>query len=320
MDLGLTERVAIVTGGSRGVGRACAAVLLCEGAKVVISGRDPDRLEKTRAALKEETGGEVLAVRADLLHDAAARDLVETTLNAFGRLDILVNSAATVSPGGFLQLTEADWVDIFEQKLNGYARCLRMRSRPCRLGRWGRIINLAGLAARQATATTVPVGLNNAAVLNLTKALAEALAPDNILVNAVVPHLLNTDRQDETMKGIAELTGKSEAEVRRERVGKIPLGSTRAARGGRRRGRLSGLGTGKLRHRRRMARGRGLCPWDLIGFPHTTASNTAGSGSTGRTQDSAGHIIEGRSSLWMQRNDWLFLPTILNSAPCPPRR
>ena len=224
MDLGLTDRVAIVTGGSRGVGRACAAALLREGARVVISGRDPDRLETTRAALAKETGGKVRAVRADLHQDAAARDLVEATLNAFGRLDILVNSAATVSPGDFLQLTEADWMDIFEQKLNGYARCLRYAIPPMQARRWGRIINLAGLAARQATATTVPVGLNNSAVLNLTKALAEALAPDNILVNAVVPHLLNTDRQDETMKGIAELTGKSEAEVRRERVGKIPLG------------------------------------------------------------------------------------------------
>ena len=73
MDLGLTDRVAIVTGGSRGVGRACAAALLREGARVVISGRDPDRLETTRAALAKETGGKVRAVRADLHQDAAAR-------------------------------------------------------------------------------------------------------------------------------------------------------------------------------------------------------------------------------------------------------
>jgi NAD(P)-dependent dehydrogenase (short-subunit alcohol dehydrogenase family) len=181
-------------------------------------------LETARAALASETGGEVRAVPADLLEDAAACGLVEAALAAFGRIDILVNCAATVSPADFLQLTEADWLQIFEQKLNGYARCLRYAIPPMRARRWGRIINFAGLAARQATATTVPVGLNNAAVLNLTKALAEALAPDNILVNAVVPHLLDTDRQDETMLGIAALTGRTEAEVRRERVAKIPLG------------------------------------------------------------------------------------------------
>ncbi len=223
MELGLTDRVAIVTGGSRGVGRACAAVLLREGARVVISGRDPDRLEATRAALRKETGGDVRAVRADLLQDAAARALVDTALNAFGRLDILVNSAATVAPGDFLQLTEAAWAEIFDQKLNGYARCLRYAIPPMQARRWGRIVNISGLAAKQAKATTVPVGLNNAAVLNLTKALAEALALDNILVNAVVPHLIDTDRQDETMQGIAQLTGKLEAEVRKERVSRIPL-------------------------------------------------------------------------------------------------
>ena len=108
MDLGLTGRVAIVTGGSRGVGRACAESLLREGAWVVIAGRDPDRLEAARVALSKETGGEVRAVRADLLQDAAARALVDATLEAFGRLDILVNSAATVSPGDFFHLTEAD--------------------------------------------------------------------------------------------------------------------------------------------------------------------------------------------------------------------
>jgi 3-oxoacyl-[acyl-carrier protein] reductase len=223
VDLGLTDRVAIVTGGSRGVGRACAAAFLREGARVVICGRDPDRLEATRAALEKESGGEVRAVRADLLQEADARALVDAALSAFGRLDILVNSAATVSPGDFLQIDEAAWSEIFDQKLNGYARCLRYAIPPMRARHWGRIVNIAGLAARQAKATTVPVGLNNAAVLNLTKALAEALAPDNILVNAVVPHLLDTDRQDETMQGIAELTGKSEAEVRKERVGRIPL-------------------------------------------------------------------------------------------------
>lgn len=224
MDLGLRGRVAIVTGGSRGVGRAIAAVLLAEGARVVIASRDAGRLEAARSALAGETGGDVRAVPTDLERDADARALVEKTLGAFGRLDILVNAAATVIPDDFLKLTEERWGQVFEQKLNGYVRCLRHAIPPMRERRWGRIVNLSGLAARQPHYTTIPVGLNNAAVLNLTKSLAAGLAKDGIHVNAVIPHIIDTDRQDETMREWAALTGQSEAEVRKERVAKIPLG------------------------------------------------------------------------------------------------
>ncbi|HEX7124218.1 MAG TPA: SDR family oxidoreductase [Thermodesulfobacteriota bacterium] len=224
MDLGLRDRVAIVTGGSRGVGRAIAAALLAEGARVVVASRDPGRLEAARAALARETGGDVRAVPTDLERDADARALVEKTLAAFGRLDILVNAAATVIPDDFLRLTEERWGQVFEQKLNGYVRCLRHAIPPMRERRWGRIVNVCGLAARQPHYQTIPVGLNNAAVLNLTKALAAGLAKDGIHVNAVIPHIIDTDRQDETMREWAALTGQTEAEVRRERIARIPLG------------------------------------------------------------------------------------------------
>ncbi len=223
MDLGLAGKVAIVTGGSRGVGRAIAASLLREGARVMISARDPQRLEATRAALERETGGEVRAAAADLASDADAKALIDATLKTFGHLDILVNNAATVMPADFMTLTEDHWAKVFEQKLNGYVRCLR-HTIPVMKGRgWGRIINISGLGARQPGSRTVPVGVNNAAVLNLTKSLAWALAPDNILVNAVVPYIINTDIQDETMRRLAALTGRPEAEIRKERVANISL-------------------------------------------------------------------------------------------------
>ena len=187
MDLGLAGKVAIVTGGSRGVGRAIAAALLREGARVVISARDPERLEATRAALAQETGGEVRAKTADLGRDADAKALIDATRATFGHLDILVNNAATVMPADFLTLTEERWAEVFEQKVNGYVRCLR-HAIPAMKGKgWGRIINLSGLAGREPGNSMVPVGVNNAAVLNLTKALARDLAPEHILVNAVVP-------------------------------------------------------------------------------------------------------------------------------------
>jgi NAD(P)-dependent dehydrogenase (short-subunit alcohol dehydrogenase family) len=224
MDLGLKGRVAIVTGGSRGIGRACATSLAEEGAAIVLVSRDPERLEASRDALAKASGAKVVAVPTELRSDDAVRKMVERTMSEFGRIDVLVNAAATVTPTAFQDLMEERWMDLFEQKLNGYARCLRHVIPHMRARKEGCIVNLSGLAARQPHATTIPVGLNNASVLNLTKALANDLAKHNIRVNAVIPHIIDTDRQDETMREWAAITGQTEAEVRAERVAKIPIG------------------------------------------------------------------------------------------------
>jgi 3-oxoacyl-[acyl-carrier protein] reductase len=222
MDLGLVDRVAIVTGSSRGIGKACAESLLKEGATVVLTGLDEARL----AATAKELGklGKVLAQKADLTKDAEVSALVRRAIDRFGRLDILINSAATVIPSDFFAISEEQWTRIFEEKLNGYARTLRHAVPLMRARKWGRIVNVSGVAARQPHAPTVTVGLNNAAVLNLTKALAAPLAKDGITVNAVIPHIIDTDRQAETMAEWSRITGQSEADVRKERVAKIPLG------------------------------------------------------------------------------------------------
>lgn len=224
MDLGLKGKVALVTGGSRSIGKAIAVSLLKEGARVMVSSLDPARLEAARTELAKNPGGDVRAKAANLERDDEVRELVDTVLKEFGQLDILVNCAGTVIPGDFLTLDEQSWSKIFEQKLNGYVRCARHAIPAMKARRQGRIINISGLAAREGGVNTLPVGVNNAAVLNLTNTLAMALAADNILVNAVVPHIINTDRQDETMREFAALTGRPEAEIRKERVAKLPLG------------------------------------------------------------------------------------------------
>ncbi|MEQ1774283.1 MAG: SDR family oxidoreductase [Burkholderiales bacterium] len=224
MDLGLTGKSAIVTGGSRGVGRAIATSLLREGARVMLVARDAARLETTRAELARETGGDVCCVSADLERDDDARAMVEATIKAFGHIDIHVNCAGTVNPADFTSLTEERWSIVFEEKLNLYVRCLRYVVPHMKSRRSGKIINLAGVAGREGGAITIPVGVNNAAVLNLTKSLSRALARDNILVNAVVPHIIDTDRQDETMAKLSAISGKPEAEIRRKRLDELPLG------------------------------------------------------------------------------------------------
>ncbi len=224
MDLGLKGKVAIVTGGSRGVGRSIAAALLREGVRVMITARDPQRLDATRAALARETGGEVRAVAADLEDDAAVQAMIARAIADFGHFDILVNAAGSVNPASFDSLTEEAWGSVFEQKLNGYVRCLRHAIPHLKTRGWGRVVNLAGVGGREAGAITIPVGVNNAAVLNLTKSIALLMAPYNVLVNAVVPHIIDTDRQDETMTLLAGLTGKTEEQVRKDRLAKLPLG------------------------------------------------------------------------------------------------
>lgn len=224
MNLGISGRVAIVTGSSRGNGRAIAESLLHEGATVVVTGRDQERLDNACRDLTAIGNGKVLGVQVDLASDAAAENLVGRTLKEFGRVDILVNNAAAVRPADFMSLTDELFGEVFEEKLNGYARMLRHAIPALRKNGWGRIVNVSGLAGRQPHLTTITVGLNNAAVLNLTKGLAGWLAKDNITVNAVIPHLINTDTQDDTMTRWAEITGQTEEQVRKERIARVPLG------------------------------------------------------------------------------------------------
>ncbi len=224
MDLGIAGRIALVTGSTRGNGRCCAETLLQEGTTVVVTGRDQARVDQACREMAARGTGKVFGIAADLAHDDQAKELVDRTLAEFGRIDILVNNAAAVRPSDFMSLDEDRWTGLFEEKLNGYARVLRHAIPSMRRNGWGRIVNVSGLAARQPHLATVAVGLNNVAVLNLTKALAGWLAKDGITVNALIPHLINTDTQDDTMREWAEITGQTEAEVREQRIARVPLG------------------------------------------------------------------------------------------------
>jgi NAD(P)-dependent dehydrogenase (short-subunit alcohol dehydrogenase family) len=224
VDLGLNGKVAIVTGGSRGIGKACAAELLAEGASVVVVSKSPD----VNAAAVREFGkthaDRVLGVPTDLADDRAIAAMAAQVIERFGRIDILVNSAATVIPQDFFKMDDAHVGSLLEEKFNPAARAIRHAVPHMRKRKWGRIINISGLAGRQPHFQVVPAALNNSAMLNLTKALATELAKDNILVNAVVPYIIATERQDDTMREWANVTGQTEAEVRQQRISRLPVG------------------------------------------------------------------------------------------------
>src|SRR5689334_4127150 len=224
MDLGLKDRVAIVTGGNRGIGYAISAGLLNEGAHVVVASLDAARNATAVETLKAKSNGRVVGAPTDLNNPAAVEALFKTTLKEFGRLVILVNNATNISPGSFFAMTEENWDQAFDNKLRGTVRCIRHAVPPMRERKWGRIINVSGGAAWTPQLGAIATGVNNAAVQNLTVALANELGKDGILVNSIVPTAVRTDRHDKNIRDTMAQTGQSEAEVLKPRVAKIPVG------------------------------------------------------------------------------------------------
>ena len=224
MDLGLKDRVAIVTGGSQGIGFACAADLLKEGASVIVASKDQRRNADACERLGLLGGnGRVLGIPVDLGQPADVALLFEKTMAEFGRLDILVNSAALVASEDFFTAGDANWTSMFEHKLNGTARCIRHAVPLMRAKNWGRIVNVTGVAARQPNVKTISVALNNGAILSLTKAVAKSVAADGILVNAIVPGLAFSERNAEVFGSAAARQGVTTSEIVAERAASIPL-------------------------------------------------------------------------------------------------
>jgi len=224
MDLGLRDRVAIVTGGNRGIGYAISAELLKEGAHVVVASLDPARNKDAVDKLKAQSNGRVIGVPADLNDPTATEKLFKATLAEFGRLDILVNNATNIVQGSFFAMAESDWDRAFDNKLRGAVRCIQHAVPAMRERKWGRIINISGGAAWTPQLGAIATGVNNAALHNLTVALANELAKDGILVNGIVPTAVRTERHDHNIREAMKTTGKSEAEVLKPRVAKVPLG------------------------------------------------------------------------------------------------
>ena len=189
MDLQLQGKVAIVTGASRGIGRAIAQVLAAEGMRVVLAARSRDQLEAIAAALP----GESLVHVADLRESDEPAALIQAALERFGRIDALVNNAGATVRGDFLALTDADWNDGFALKFYSAMRCARA-AWPTLQASQGAIVNISGIGGRTGSAEFTIGGAVNAALLNLTKALADRGQRDGVRVNAINPGSIATER------------------------------------------------------------------------------------------------------------------------------
>ena len=185
MDLGLRGKVAVITGGSEGIGKGIALRFLEEGAKVAICARRDDVVQQAAEELRALTGGDVLAISADVTKPETLTNFIDRAVQHFGRIDILVNSAGRSATGAFDELIDDDWHADLDLKLMGAVRCARLVIPQMKLVGAGRIINITHPGGKQPGAASYPTSVSRAAGIAMTKALSKELLPYNILVNTV---------------------------------------------------------------------------------------------------------------------------------------
>ena len=217
MDLELSGRAAIVTGGSRGIGKAVARELASEGVDVVVVARGQEALEGAAGELARETGRRVLPVPADTGSDESVRRMVDEAAAALGRIDILVNCAARPAgqwlSAGLPEVTNELFNNEMNVKVMGYLRCAREVAPYMREQGWGRIVNISGGAARRVG--SIVGSIRNVAVVAMTRNLAAELGPHGINVTVVHPGLTRTERLPGLIAEQASRDGVTPEEVER---------------------------------------------------------------------------------------------------------
>jgi 3-oxoacyl-[acyl-carrier protein] reductase len=193
MELDLNNKVALVTGASRGIGAAIATELAREGMHLCLVARDSVKLGELAASLKSIANIDVQVLTADLRDPAAPQQAVARAVEHFGRLDLLVNNAGATKRADFFTLTEDDWQDGFALKFHGYVRMTRA-AWPHLRDRAGSVVNIVGIGSRSGSAEFTIGGSVNVALLNFTKAMADIGIAQGVRVNAINPGLIETDR------------------------------------------------------------------------------------------------------------------------------
>ena len=195
----LKDKVAIVTGSGRGIGREIAIVFAGEGAKVTVSARSSDQVDEVVQAIVGN-GGEAIGITADVTDEEDVHEMVEQTMRKFGRIDILVNNAGILQPGPIASVESKDWRQVIEVNLMGTFYCTKAVT-PILIGQGaGRIINISSRSGKIGHPFMTAYCASKHGVVGFTKALAEELMPFNITVNAICPGLVETDMVTDTVK------------------------------------------------------------------------------------------------------------------------
>ena len=224
MDLQLTDKIAFVTGGSKGIGRRVATQLAHEGCDVVITARGADELEQAAKEISAETGRKVVAHAGDMSKSDDVDRCVQSAIDEFGRIDVLVTCAGS-SPGGLLEeLTDEQWMQSLNLKFMGYVRTVRSVVPHMVKQGSGSIVLVVGNDGLKPSYWEMTAGAANAADLNFASSIADQYGPKGVRVNTVNPGPVDTDRWDGLEKAFARDMGVDQAEARRRAEASIPLG------------------------------------------------------------------------------------------------
>lgn len=207
MKLGLKEKVVLVTGASKGIGKAIAVAFAAEGSRVVLNARNQQELEQAVQEIRQ-SGGYALALAADVTSASEVQRLAQQTVERFGTVHVLVNNAG--GAGGFAsfeELSDEDWINVFNLNVLSAVRMTRALLPFMKQQKWGRIINIASESGIQPDPFMPHYNAAKAAVINLTKSLSKAYASDGILVNTVSPAFIKTPLVEQLLAAQAQEQG-----------------------------------------------------------------------------------------------------------------
>ena len=189
----LKDKIAIITGASRGIGREIAVLFAREGAKLVLTSRNPEALKAVAKEIYEINREEPLVFQLDVRDSAKVEELLDKTLDKYKRVDILVNNAGVTKDGLFVRMADADWEEVLDTNLKGTFLCMRAVSKAMMKQRYGKIVNMASVIGLTGNAGQANYAASKAGIIALTKSVAKELGSRNVMVNAIAPGFIDTE-------------------------------------------------------------------------------------------------------------------------------
>ncbi|MCX5696450.1 MAG: SDR family oxidoreductase [Candidatus Omnitrophica bacterium] len=223
MNTGLSGKVALIGGASKGLGMGCALQLAREGVNVAICARGADKLKETAEFIRNNAKVEVLPIVADLSNKKDLKKMVDTVINKFGGIDILIVNSGGPKAAGFFDLSEQDWDDAYRSVFYYVVELYRNFIPQMKARKWGRIINIASLSVKEPAENLVLSNVFRSGVVSLAKTLSRDLIGHNITINNICPGAFKTDRAMQLILERSKTTGESVKEIEEKAISSLPL-------------------------------------------------------------------------------------------------